>query len=94
VVGQGEVVRFVQSGKGHPVRLWLDMGTAEGRAAMPESDENILGARALRDACLERGWREGVDLRYFEDQGAGHNERAWAKRLPMILEFLLAAPAR
>lgn len=89
--GKGEVVRFVQSGEGHPVRLWLDMGTAEGRAAMPEPDENILGARALRDACLARGWREGEDFRYHEAAGAGHNERAWAQRLPQILEFLLQA---
>lgn len=92
--GNGEVVRFVQSGSGHPVRLWLDMGMAEGRAVMPSADENLIGARALRDACLARGWREGADLRYLEAPGAGHNERAWAQRLPSILEFLLSGAAR
>jgi enterochelin esterase-like enzyme len=62
-------------------RLWTDTGTREDRTAVPD-------ARALRDALVRRGWREGVDLRYVEAEGAVHNEVAWAKRMPAVLEFL------
>jgi len=62
-------------------RIWTDIGTAEGRQAVP-------AARALRDALAGKGWREGVDLRYLEAEGASHNESAWAKRMPQVLEFL------
>jgi hypothetical protein len=27
-------------------------------------------------------------LHYFEDRRADHSERAWAKRVPAVLEFL------
>ena len=37
---------------------------------------------------MRRGWREGLDLRYVEAEGAVHNETAWAKRVPAVLEFL------
>lgn len=62
-------------------RIWLDIGTAEGRAAVRD-------ARALRDALLVRGWREGRSLRYEEHEGAGHHEAAWAARVGPMLAFL------
>jgi predicted alpha/beta superfamily hydrolase len=69
-----------------PVRpsIWLDTGTAEGDSPVHVVED----ARRLRDALLAKGWREGIDLRYCEAQGAGHNEQAWAARLPAILEYL------
>ena len=62
-------------------RIWLDMGTAEGANATAD-------ARLLRDALVSRGWGLGRDLSYFEAQGAGHTESAWAKRVDPILRFL------
>ena len=67
-----------------PLRIWLSTGTAEGRRTAPT-------ARRLRDALIDRGWRLGVDLRYFEDLRADHSERAWAKRARQVLEFLFPA---
>jgi len=64
-----------------PTRIWTDMGTREGSRA--ES-----GGRRLRDAILAKGWREGVDLRFVEAEGARHDEAAWARRFPAVLEFL------
>jgi predicted alpha/beta superfamily hydrolase len=76
------IARFVDALPAKPdTRLWTDIGTREDRSAVPD-------ARALRDALVRRGWREGVDLRYVEAEGAVHNETAWAKRMPAVLEFL------
>jgi predicted alpha/beta superfamily hydrolase len=70
-------------------RIWLDMGTREGRAYV----QNVTQARQLRDALVARGWRLGEDLCYFEDALATHAERAWAHRLPMALKFLFPPPS-
>jgi len=80
------IVRFVDSLPSKPdTRLWVDIGTREGDEAVPD-------ARLLRDALLRKGWRQGVDLAYVEAEGAVHNEAAWAKRVPAILEFLYPPP--
>lgn len=68
-------------------RIWLDAGTAEGEA----SEHVIADLRRLRDALVERGWREGADLRYWEVPGAGHDESAWAARFGLVLEYLFPA---
>jgi predicted alpha/beta superfamily hydrolase len=68
-------------------RIWLDMGTREGRAYT----QNLKNTRQLRDILVARGWREGENLRYFEDPGATHSEHAWAHRLPEVLKFLYPA---
>jgi len=83
------IVRRVRTGPRPPVRVWVDIGTAEGTARAGTRDW-VDHARLLRDALVARGWREGGDLRYEEVEGAVHNERAWAARIDRILEFLLA----
>ena len=76
------ILRFVAALPSRPeTRIWTDIGTAEGKDAAPD-------ARALRDALVRKGWREGLDLRYVEAVGAVHNETAWAKRMPGVLAFL------
>jgi predicted alpha/beta superfamily hydrolase len=70
-----------------PVRIWLDIGTAEGSTTR-ESARIVEGVRRVRDALLARGWTPGVDLHYLEAQGAAHNEAAWAQRVPGMLTFL------
>jgi predicted alpha/beta superfamily hydrolase len=83
---EGQMIRFVQGLSEKPDTLvWTDMGTEEGR-------RNLHGARRLRDALVEKGWEEGIDLMYVEAEGEPHNEVAWAKRLPEILEFLFPTP--
>jgi predicted alpha/beta superfamily hydrolase len=66
-----------------PLRIWEDIGTAEGSGSGPVND-----ARALRDALLAKGWQVDVDLAYREYAGAQHNETAWAARFDEILKFL------
>ncbi|MDR3700400.1 MAG: alpha/beta hydrolase-fold protein [Candidatus Sulfopaludibacter sp.] len=68
-------------------RIWLDSGTQEGQTPA----EVIADLRLLRDALLEKGWREGVTLHYLEAAGAGHNEQAWGARFGAVLEWLFPA---
>ena len=69
-------------------RIWLDAGTAEGSNGAAVIDD----LRMLREALLEKGWREGERLSYHEIEGAGHDENAWAGRFGRVLEYLYSAP--
>ncbi len=70
-----------------PLRIWLDIGTKEGRD-VKEAQSTVDGARLLKRTLIRKGWEEGKDFKYFEAEGAEHNEKAWAARLDQILEFL------
>jgi predicted alpha/beta superfamily hydrolase len=65
-------------------KVWVDIGTEEG----PDSVANTL---ELRDAMVEKGWKEGRDLLVYVDGGAVHNEGAWASRFGEILMWLFPA---
>jgi predicted alpha/beta superfamily hydrolase len=69
------------------LRIWLDIGTKEG-GNVKADEETAANARLLRDALVAKGWKLGHDLKYFEAEGAEHNERAWAQRVGPILKFL------
>lgn len=69
-----------------PWRIWLDVGTAEGR-------DTVRNARALKALLLQKGWRTGADLHYLEAHDAPHAESAWAARVEGILEFLFPVRA-
>jgi len=76
------IVKTVTRLKNKPdVKIWLDIGTNEGKRALPD-------AQALRDALRQEGWHIGQDLEYSEIQGAEHNELAWAQRVAPMLKFL------
>lgn len=67
-----------------PVRIWLDVGTAESN----DPRKVVEDARALRDALQAKGWVLGNDLAYTEAEGEGHNEAAWSRRFGGVLEYL------
>ncbi len=69
-----------------PWRIWLDVGTAEGR-------DTVRNARALQAVLLEKGWPAGPDFHYLEAHDAHHGESAWAARVPALLEFLFPVTA-
>lgn len=80
------IVDRVMALKSRPkLRIWLDIGTAEG-------DRVTEDTRVLCDALIEKGWKLGLDLGYEEVHGAGHNEDAWAERIGPILKFLFPGP--
>ncbi len=86
--GNNQIVHQVGTlPKKPPLRIWLDIGTKEGGNA-EEAKHTVDGARLLKNALVKKGWKLEKDLKYFEAQGAEHNERAWAARVEQILEFL------
>jgi predicted alpha/beta superfamily hydrolase len=66
------------------LRIWLDMGTAEGARHLRDAD-------TLERLLLKRGWRSGVDLAYVKAPGAVHDEQAWSDRFGDVLRFLFPA---
>jgi predicted alpha/beta superfamily hydrolase len=70
-----------------PLRIWLDAGTREG-------DRVCEDARLLRDALIEKGWTLDSDLKYFEAEGAEHNEQSWGSRVDPILRYLFPKKRR
>jgi predicted alpha/beta superfamily hydrolase len=62
-------------------RIWLDIGTGEGRAAVEDVKE-------LRDALVKKGWTLDSDLKYQEARDAEHDEKAFAGRAEPMLRFL------
>lgn len=89
-----QIVHYVEALPKKPtLRVWMDMGTKEGRTA-EEAQQSLNDARLLRDTLVKQGWRLGKDLQYFEAEGAEHNEAAWAARVESILTFLFPKSVR
>jgi predicted alpha/beta superfamily hydrolase len=83
-----DIVSRVNALPGHlPLRIWEDIGTAEGDSTQAET-ETVEDAAALRDALVAKGWVLDSDLKYTVVEGGDHNERAWAARFGDILQYL------
>jgi predicted alpha/beta superfamily hydrolase len=67
-----------------PGRIYLDIGRQEG-------ERHVANVRRLRDLLQSKGYEEGMDLRWIEDEVGHHNEAAWAHRFRAALPYLLAA---
>jgi predicted alpha/beta superfamily hydrolase len=63
------------------LRIWVDMGTAEGRLALDD-------ARLLKATLVGAGWIAGDDLHYAEHEGGSHSEGAWGDRFGPALQWL------
>jgi len=76
------ILRFIEQLRGRTGQsIWLDIGTSEGRRALPD-------VRALKRLLIRKGWKKGIDLEYHEIQGGHHSEYAWAERVSPMLKFL------
>lgn len=76
------ILRNVQKLDGRtPARIWLDIGTGEGRGSV----DNV---KELRNALVKKGWLLDSDLKYVEERGAEHNDKAFANRAGPMLKFL------
>ncbi|HEY2400022.1 MAG TPA: alpha/beta hydrolase-fold protein [Steroidobacteraceae bacterium] len=70
----------------HP-RIWLDVGDAEGRRTVADTE--------LLERRLEAGgWKPKHDLHYERVPGGTHDEAAWAQRVAPMLRFLFPAGQR
>jgi predicted alpha/beta superfamily hydrolase len=69
-----------------PTRVYLGMGTRETGNA--EKDAKIVGDIRELETILREGGLDDRRLRVRIEEGASHNEAAWAARFPEALEFL------
>ncbi len=67
------------------LRIYMDMGTNEKGNL---TGDYWLDALAVREALLKQGYAQGDDFFWNPGEGDEHNEKAWAKRLPVALRFL------
>ena len=82
---QRSILNLVQRISSRPeIRVWLDMGTAEGLRHLHDAD-------FLYRTLIARGWKEGFDLLYRRAEGALHTENAWSARFGDVLRFLFPA---
>ncbi|BDX05025.1 alpha/beta hydrolase-fold protein [Planctobacterium marinum] len=63
-------------------RIYMDNGTKELERSLMPGCVHML--RVLED----RGYQQGKNLMWFKDEGAWHNEAAWAARVWKPLEFM------
>ena len=72
--------------------MWIDIGTREVAPLAPvgsmdpQNQLAIEEARRLDDALRQAG----IETKLTVDEGAQHNEIAWAKRFPAAVCYLLA----
>jgi predicted alpha/beta superfamily hydrolase len=77
-------VAHVQTGSKKPLRVHLDMGTAEGQ----DDFDNCL---SMYDTHLAQEYSANGDVEFVAGCGQAHNEAAWRARLPGVLDYLLPA---
>ncbi|MBP7552323.1 MAG: hypothetical protein KA885_02775 [Spirochaetes bacterium] len=71
---------FFKTGSG--LKIYLDCGTND-------LDKQLLPATiVVKDELLKLDFVENQNLLYYIADKSGHNEKEWAKRVPMFLEFL------
>ena len=73
-------------------RVWIDIGTREVVPLAPAGSMDPQNQRAIDEArCLDAVLRRaGIEDQLTVDEGAQHNEIAWAKRFPAAISYLLA----
>jgi predicted alpha/beta superfamily hydrolase len=87
---------YVRASPFVPARVYIDVGTREyggnsqEKAARRRSRHYYASVRRMKRILVKKGYRPRRDLVAVEDKFAGHNEPAWARRLPDALRFLLA----
>jgi predicted alpha/beta superfamily hydrolase len=91
-VAQGKIVKECRRFRDWPERVYVGMGTRE--TGDPAKDATIVeGVRELEKILRAAGLNENANkrLKVRIDEGATHNESAWAARFPEALEFLYSS---
>ncbi len=92
--GDEALTRWVERHPVAPGRIYLDIGTLEGRRnrrrkTPPKSPSGAMRRlRKLRRVLEKKGFQRGRDLSWIEEAGGCHDETAWSRRLPGMLDFL------
>jgi predicted alpha/beta superfamily hydrolase len=91
-VAKGKILAESRRFHDWPERMYIGMGTRE--TADQAKDAMIVeGVRELEKILLAAGLNDADDkrLKVHIDEGATHNESAWAARFPEALEFLYSS---
>ncbi len=75
------MLKRVKAFVGPKPKVWIDMGTQEGPGGVADG-------KALFEAFVAQGFKTPGDVTYVVQQGAAHNEDAWAARMPSMLTYL------
>lgn len=79
---RGAIFEYVAPQRHWTGRIYLDVGTGEGRPT-------VRNARLMTRLLRRTAARPRVSVMYVEGRGAGHNESAWADRFERAVRFLL-----
>jgi predicted alpha/beta superfamily hydrolase len=90
---RGAIYTYVENAPFTPGKIYLDVGTREHgghRSTMKSHSRRYYAAvRRMQRILVKKGYRPKRDLLYVEEKWAGHEEQAWARRLPNAIRFLL-----
>ena len=76
-----DLIRRLPKGNGH--KVWMSRGTSG-------LDANYEDCQQLADQLMiKSGWSLNKNFKSVVFNRASHNERAWARQLPEVLEFWL-----
>jgi len=81
-----QAIKESRTAKRWPERVYLATGTAE--AGRKDKDQSVVDDVRELAGILRRGGLGEKRLRLVIDDGASHNEAAWARRFPDALAFL------
>jgi enterochelin esterase-like enzyme len=81
-----QLIRESRGVKNWPERIFLACGTAE--AGRPDKNQSVVDDVREMAGILRRAGLDEKRLRVVIEEGAPHNESAWARRFPEALAFL------
>ena len=68
------------------MRIYHDIGTSESASMAPANYWEV--PHALHQVFAKQGYREGANLKFVVGENDDHNEPAWAKRFPAMLNWM------
>jgi predicted alpha/beta superfamily hydrolase len=88
-ISHRRILKYSRLFRQWPARIFLAAGTRE--AGREDKDRQVVEDVRELDRTLRRAGLDDRRLRVRIDEGATHNEAAWAKRFPEALSFLFAS---
>lgn len=91
----GEAIySYVENAPFSPGKIYMDVGTREhgggkSKVMLSHSRRYYASVRRMKSILRKKGYYPKRDLFYVEEKWAGHQEQAWARRLPEGIKFLL-----
>jgi predicted alpha/beta superfamily hydrolase len=90
---QERLLQSLQSGTKWPanIRLWLSMGTREGRNSESQK-QNVTRAQRLHQLLSQETTNIKAAMPFQEFSDASHDEKSWAEQFPIALKSIMTHP--